>query len=41
MDSDFEDKCQEIAQKRRDRKESVTKYLPAYIHAPGNFIANV
>lgn len=37
MDTDFEDKCQEIASKRRERKASVTKYLPAYIHTPGNY----
>lgn len=35
MDTDFEDKCQEIASKRKERKASVTKYLPAYIHTPG------
>lgn len=34
MDSDFEDKCQAIAKKRRDRKVSISKYLPPYIHTP-------
>lgn len=34
MDSDFEEKCQAIAKKRKDRKVSVTKYLPQYIHTP-------
>lgn len=34
MDSDFEEKCQEIAKKRRDRKVSVSKYLPPYINTP-------
>lgn len=32
MDSDFEDKCQDISKKRRDRKVSVSHYLPAYIN---------
>ncbi|XP_060536537.1 ATPase family AAA domain-containing protein 2-like isoform X2 [Cylas formicarius] len=31
MDTDFEDKCQDIKQKRRVRKACVSKYLPAYI----------
>ncbi|XP_044264400.1 ATPase family AAA domain-containing protein 2-like isoform X2 [Tribolium madens] len=34
MDSDFEDKCQDIALKRQVRKASVQKYLPAYIQTP-------
>jgi hypothetical protein len=35
MDSDFEDKCQDISLKRQIRKASVQKYLPAYIQTPG------
>lgn len=34
MDSDFEEKCQSIAKRRKDRKVSVTKYLPPYINTP-------
>ncbi|XP_063905378.1 ATPase family AAA domain-containing protein 2-like [Zophobas morio] len=34
MDSDFEDKCQDISCKRQVRKASVQKYLPAYIQTP-------
>ncbi|XP_064211854.1 ATPase family AAA domain-containing protein 2 isoform X3 [Tribolium castaneum] len=37
MDSDFEDKCQDIALKRQVRKASVQKYLPAYIQTPEDF----
>lgn len=32
MDSDFEDKCQEIARKRKERKASVAQYLSPYLH---------
>ncbi|GJQ79234.1 hypothetical protein Trydic_g5478 [Trypoxylus dichotomus] len=31
MDSDFEDKCQDISKKRRERKASVTQYLPPFL----------
>lgn len=31
MDSDFEEKCQDIAKKRKERKASITQYLPPYI----------
>lgn len=34
MDSDFEDKCQEIAKQRKQRKVNVSEYLPAYINTP-------
>lgn len=34
MDSDFEDKCQSIAKRRKDRNVSVSKYLPPYINTP-------
>jgi hypothetical protein len=37
MDSDFEDKCQDISLKRQIRKASVQKYLPAYIQTPDHF----
>ncbi|CAG9853574.1 unnamed protein product [Phyllotreta striolata] len=32
MDTDFEDKCQEISHKRRQRKHCPSKYLPPYIN---------
>lgn len=32
MDTDFEDKCQEIAIKRKERKASVGQYLSPYLH---------
>lgn len=35
MDTDFEDKCQEISRKRRIRKHCPTQYLPPYINTPG------
>lgn len=38
MDSDFEDKCQDISKKRIERKACVTKYLPAYINTPENMM---
>ncbi|KRT86288.1 hypothetical protein AMK59_2173 [Oryctes borbonicus] len=31
MDSDFEDKCQDISKKRKERKASVTQYLPPFL----------
>lgn len=34
MDSDFEEKCQTIAKTRKDRKVSISKYLPPYINTP-------
>ncbi|XP_072379827.1 ATPase family AAA domain-containing protein 2-like isoform X1 [Diabrotica undecimpunctata] len=34
MDTDFEDRCQEISQKRRKRKHCPLKYLPPYIYTP-------
>lgn len=34
MDSDFEEKCQKISKMRKDRKVSVSKYLPPYINTP-------
>ncbi|XP_050294665.1 ATPase family AAA domain-containing protein 2-like isoform X2 [Anthonomus grandis grandis] len=34
MDSDFEDKCKDIKQKRKKRKACVSKYLPPYIVTP-------
>ncbi|CAG9830242.1 unnamed protein product [Diabrotica balteata] len=34
MDTDFEDRCQEISQKRRQRKHCPLKYLPPYIYTP-------
>ncbi|KAJ8925460.1 hypothetical protein NQ315_009294 [Exocentrus adspersus] len=34
MDTDFEEKCQEISKKRKERKHCPTKYLPAYINTP-------
>ncbi|RZB40407.1 Bromodomain and/or AAA domain containing protein, partial [Asbolus verrucosus] len=40
MDSDFEDKCQDIALKRQTRKASIQKYLPAYIQTPDNINLN-
>lgn len=36
MDTDFEDKCQDISRKRRLRKHCPTQYLPPYINTPGN-----
>ncbi|CAH1993589.1 unnamed protein product [Acanthoscelides obtectus] len=36
MDSDFEDKCQEIAKKRKERKYRPTEFLPPYIYTPDN-----
>lgn len=32
MDSDFEEKCQEISKQRKIRKVNVSEYLPAYIN---------
>lgn len=40
MDSDFEEKCQEISKKRRERKACITKYLPPYIITPENMNLN-
>lgn len=34
MDSDFEDKCQDIKVRRKQRNACVSKYLPAYIITP-------
>ncbi|CAH1164178.1 unnamed protein product [Phaedon cochleariae] len=34
MDTDFEDKCQDISKKRKARKHCATKYLPPYINTP-------
>ncbi|XP_023313118.1 ATPase family AAA domain-containing protein 2 isoform X1 [Anoplophora glabripennis] len=34
MDTDFEEKCQEISKKRKERKHCRTKYLPPYINTP-------
>lgn len=31
MDSDFEEKCQDISKKRKERKASVTQYLPPFL----------
>lgn len=37
MDTDFEEKCQEISKKRKERKHCPTKYLPPYINTPGTY----
>lgn len=37
MDSDFEEKCCEIASKRQARNCVTSDYLPAYIQTPENF----
>ncbi|KAG5890643.1 hypothetical protein JTB14_034932 [Gonioctena quinquepunctata] len=34
MDTDFEEKCQDISFKRQERKHCPTKYLPPYIYTP-------
>ncbi|XP_066152334.1 ATPase family AAA domain-containing protein 2-like isoform X2 [Euwallacea fornicatus] len=36
MDSDFEDKCQDIKKKRKQRNACTTKYLPPYMLTPEN-----
>ncbi|XP_049823410.1 ATPase family AAA domain-containing protein 2 isoform X2 [Aethina tumida] len=35
MDTDFEEKCRGISKKRRERKASTQKYLPAYLNTIG------
>lgn len=34
MDSDFEEKCRDISKKRKERKASVTEYLPPFLQTP-------
>lgn len=34
MDSDFEDKCQDIKKQRKQRKACTAKYLPSYMITP-------
>lgn len=42
MDSDFEEKCQEISENRHKRKVCVSKYLPPFLQTPnmGNVFTN-
>nr|CAH7737226.1 unnamed protein product [Callosobruchus chinensis] len=40
MDSDFEDKCQDISKKRKERKYRPTEFLPPYIYTPENLCNN-